>query len=272
MPVPDPLTSPPAVPHRFRGLWARTLRQTPQQRDDRTFVRWLQTSHWHADLRIPPDARPAPASTAAADGGPVLPERLALQQGFCGVTSVEARDGRAVCTWQHRADFQPPGPLPDAGWVSFESADRIIETGVHGSYTEVWDRVPGSTDRFAVLEAMPSVPGALCAWLLVAGRYAMRVRPRALPWPSDTRPADSLAHVARRHPEDWERLLDFEISFGRLEHGRWSILQSTCPELEGAELPCTVQRRSGDEALVRGPAGDTVWRILEWDVAGPALK
>ena len=45
------------VPARYRGVWTRTLLETPEVRDDTTFVRWLQLGRWHADLRIPLVAR-----------------------------------------------------------------------------------------------------------------------------------------------------------------------------------------------------------------------
>jgi len=72
----------PPVPDRYRGVWVRTLLTTPKSRDDTTFVRWLQTSRWHADLRVPPGTGT---------------DRLARQQGFCGVTTVNVDDAAEVC-------------------------------------------------------------------------------------------------------------------------------------------------------------------------------
>ena len=86
------------VPERYQGVWKRTLLCTPTLRDQTTWVRWLQTSSWHADLRVPHDR---------AAAGP----HLSLQQGFCGRTVVEQGEGVEVCTWHREHDFQPPGPL-----------------------------------------------------------------------------------------------------------------------------------------------------------------
>lgn len=49
------------VPADLRGVWVRTLLQTETlaehvgapPSDTTTWVRWLQTSRWHADLRVP---------------------------------------------------------------------------------------------------------------------------------------------------------------------------------------------------------------------------
>jgi len=238
-----------AVPDRYRGVWMRTLLETPGRREDSTYVRWLQTSRWHADLRVPPAAR-------------IAASQLALQQGFCGVTTVEMIGGTEVCRWHRRVDFQPPGPFPDAGRIVFDGPDRLVETGIHNTYLEVWERLPGSAGRFVVLEAEG-------AKLLVAGTHAMRVRPRGMAWPADTSVADTLADLQRRHPH--AGLLDFEISFARLEGGRLAIERSTLPELEGTVEACAIRRRADDEAVVQGPTGDVRWCVLEWDAAGSTL-
>ena len=243
-----------AVPDRYRGVWVRTLLTTPTSRDETSFVRWLQTSRWHADLRIPLAARP---------------DELALQQGFCGVTTVDPSEGAEVCRWHRRLDFQPPGPQPDAGHIVFEGTERLIETGVHADYLEVWQRLPGSTGRFAVLEA---ISGELPSMLMVSGEFAMRVRPRSEAWPGDATTADTLRDLVQRHPGAAAALLDFEISFGRLAQGRLHIEQSSLPALEGTHEPCHIERIDGDAAVVHGPArAADSWRVLEWDTEGLRL-
>ena len=87
-----------AVPSAYHGVWVRTLLETPEGRDTTTWVRWVQTSRWHGDLRVPADAdRRAPAG-------------LALQQGFGGVTEVQRATPHQpeVCTWHRQLDYQPP--------------------------------------------------------------------------------------------------------------------------------------------------------------------
>ena len=234
------------VPERYHGVWARTLLETPAGRDTSTFVRWLQTAHWHADLRIPLAAR-AGAGAGAGD--------LALQQGFCGITTVAPQGGREVCTWQRRLDFQPPGLTPDAGYIEFDGTERLIETGVHGSYLEIWERLPGSA-RPVAMQEFTEVDGR-SGRLLRAGAYAMRVRPRTLAWPADTRAGESLADLAQRQPAARAGLLDFEISFGPLRETpaglRWQIEQSTLPALAGSESPLA-DLSAGAQALdMTGP-------------------
>jgi hypothetical protein len=236
------MTSPP-VPERYHGVWARTLLETPAGRDTTTFVRWLQTEHWHADLRIP----------LAADD-------LALQQGFCGITTVEQQAGREVCTWQRRLDFQPPGLTPDAGYIEFDGTERLIETGVHGSYLEVWERLPGSAGPVAMQEFTDA--DGRRSLLLRAGAFAMRVRPRLLAWPADTRAGESLAELVQRHPAARAGLLDFEISFGPLRETTaglyWQIEQSTLLALVGSETRLA-DLMAGAQALA--PGSDTAgWR------------
>ena len=200
---------PPPVPERYRGVWVRTLLATPTLRDDTTFVRWLQTASWHADLRVPVVARsgsptPEPRLDAAATAG----QRLALQQGFCGRTTVDVGEGHEWCTWHRRHDFQPPRPDPDAGRIVFDGPDRMLEYGVHSPYEEVWERLPGSVGPSAVLVRAPLADGQGTSptLLMIAGRFAMWVRPRSCTWPADTSTTDSLLDLVPSPPPPCSRL------------------------------------------------------------------
>lgn len=241
------------VPDRYRGVWARRLLETPQQRDENTYVRWLQTSLWHADLRIPAKA---PGTDA--------PLQLASQQGFCGVTQVEQQASGEVCTWQRRLDFQPPRADVDAGLMVFEAPERVIETGVHAPYLEIWERLPDSTGRFIALAGLDEAGGDTQERFLVAGRYAMQVRPRRLAWPADTQAGQTLLDVMARHPGIAQNLLDFEISFGTLDGGHWTIEQSSLPTLSGASFPFAVRQHKDTQANIDSPACAAPWQILEW--------
>ncbi|MDO9004068.1 MAG: hypothetical protein Q7V20_11495 [Aquabacterium sp.] len=225
------------VPERYRGVWSRTLLETPTQRDDTSLVLWMQTELWHADLRIPLAARAdrikAPLSAMSSGQH----QALALQSGFCGITQVERRSPQEdeICTWHRRLDYQPPGLSPDAGWMVFESDDRVIETGVHGVYREVWERLPESIGPCTFREQADAQNPVQVTRILTAGRCIMQVRPRACAWPTDTRPGDTLTEVVARHPTQASSLLDFEVSFGVLDEGeglRWTLHHSTLPELE----------------------------------------
>ena len=241
------------VPDHYRGVWVRTLLETPQQRDENTFVRWLQTSSWHADLRIPLIALGADA-----------PLQLASQQGFCGVTEVTQQASGEVCTWHRRLDFQPPRRDVDAGVMVFDAPERVIETGVHAPYLEIWERLPDSTGRFIALAGQDEAAGDAQEHFLVAGRYAMHVRPRRMAWPADIQAGHTLLDVMASHPGLAHDLLDFEISFGTLEDGQWKIEHSTLPALNGLCMPFAMRQIEGTRAEVSSPGLRERWQVLEW--------
>lgn len=233
-----PEPSGPPVPARYRGVWQRTLLQTADTEDDSSWVRWLQLGRWHADLRVPQAAR-----LDVRPDGPQLQSQLMMQQGFAGITQVETGVAGEICTWHRLVDYQPQGASPDAGHMFFDGENRVIETGVHGVYREVWQRLEGSTGRSAALAEPVRSDGLPPARLFLAGRYLMRVRPCARVW----QPA-------------------FEISFGTLEAGRWRIEHSTRPEYEGRRLPLALERTGLDQAQVAmDGAASRPWRLLDWE-------
>ena len=192
------------VPPRYRGVWQRTLLQTPEGRDTTTRVHWLQTEGWHADLRVPAGIDPA------------TPAGRAQLQGFCGITRISGgHDGQPeVCTWHRRWDIQPPRSTPDAGHMVFETPDRLIETGVHAQYLEVWERLPGSDGPFRALAQVDDRGDPTGVWRFEAGRYALQLRGgsrSAADWPADLQPDETLAQVLHRHPALAPVLLDFEL-------------------------------------------------------------
>lgn len=226
----------PPVPARYRGVWVRTVLETPDHRDTATFVRWMQLARWHADLRVP------------VNSGPL--------QGFCGTTEV-ANDpqGRELCTWHRQFDYEPPRPTPDTGAMVFESTERIIETGVHGVYREVWERLPHSNGPLVALVESTTEDGTTPARLFMAGRYLMRVHPRGRTGP------------------------DFEISFGVVAEGMWSIEQSTAPGLAGQSLACSIERTKGtgfarvslaEDSSQHNRGSFVNWRIIDWSEADEA--
>jgi hypothetical protein len=242
------------IPERYHGVWARTLLQTPGLRDTTTWVRWLQTGLWHGDLRVPADADRA------------TPHGRALQQGFGGTTTITRPDALLpeVCTWQRTIDFQPPRSTPDAGHMVFEAPDRVIETGTHGAYLEVWERLPGSLGQRIALAALDRAGEPTAERLLVSGQYLMHLRPRGAAWPDGTAPDDTLAELVQRHPHAADALLDFDIAFGTWEHGVCTVERATRPALEDQAFACTMQRVSQAEATVKGEGLPLHWRVLEW--------
>lgn len=191
------------VPAAYRGVWVRTLLETPEGRDTSTRVHWLQTEGWHADLRVPAGVDPA------------TPDGRAQLQGFCGLTRITPGQGGQpdICTWHRRWDVQPPRSTPDAGYMVFETPDRVIETGVHGTYLEVWERLPGSTGPYRAQAKLDAQGRPTGVQRFMAGRYAMTVRPRTAAWPVDLRPDETLAELVQRHPQAAPGLLDFGIVF-----------------------------------------------------------
>lgn len=233
----------PPVPARYRGVWMRTLLQTPELQDETTFVRWLQLGRWHADLRIPVAARAGLGACTALPYSESQQRLLVRQQGFCGVTQVDVDGPGEVCTWHRLLDYQPPGDSPDAGRMRFEAPDCVIETGVHGVYREIWQRLPHSTGRYIALAEPERADGQAGARLFMAGRYLMRVRPC---------------------PHVWQP--EFEISFGVLAAGQWRIQQSTRPELEGQSVDFSLRRLNMHQARVDTVwAGTPDWQVLEWE-------
>jgi hypothetical protein len=209
------------VPPLYCGVWTRTLLETPTVRDTTTIVRWMQLGHWHADLRIPAGARTG-------------------LQGFSGITQISKTADGEICTWHRVVDYLPPGPTPDAGIMVFESADCVIETGVHGVYREVWHRLPESSKGIVALAEPARADGLASTRLFQAGKYLMRVRPRS--------PAQK----------------DFEISFGAVDTGRWHIQHSTLQQLEGQTLALSFGQLSDTQAWTQIGTKKSVWAILEW--------
>lgn len=265
MPLPpaDPGERPPPVPAPYLGVWRRSLLRTPQQQDTVSRVFWLQTTHWHADLRIPP-GRPdfsGVASLAECDDAQLA--WLATQQGFCGVTQVD--DDR--CTWHRLTDFQPASGSRDIGRMVFDG-ERVIETGVEANYLEIWERLPESRGGTAALElvAEDGKPPVRPAWLLVAGECFVYVRGRGRPLPAAGDLASLIAQMrpSREQLLDW---LDVELSFGRRSGpAAWRIDHSTLPFREGQAVirPGTLQRRG--HALVVEGENTRRWRILDCDL------
>lgn len=249
--------SPPTIPDRYHGVWQRTLLETPEGRDTTSWVHWLQTGLWHGDLRVP------------ADAGRATPAGRAQQQGFAGTTTITRPDPALpeVCTWQRHIDFQPPRSTPDAGHMVFETPERVIETGIHGHYLEVWERLPGSVGRRIALAALDAAGEPSAERLLVSGRYLMHLRPREAAWPADTAPDDTLTQVVQRHAAEAEALLDFQITFGTWDGGVWAVERATRPALEGRHRPCALDRVSDTEAVVTGEGLPPRWQVLEWHAA-----
>ena len=211
----------PAVPEAYFGVWQRKLLRAPGLEDTTTRVYWLQTRHWHGDIRVPA-GRPAFAGhTSLARLGTDQLLALARQQGFGGVTHVDGD----LCRWLRQQDFQPPSGDNDIGRMEFETSERVFEHGVERKYFEIWERLPDSVGSEFVRIGDDSM-------LLGTGDYFIHLRPRPLELPI----APSLSALAA-DAEALRALVDFEISFGTrrgADPAGWTIDLSTLPWREGS--------------------------------------
>lgn len=240
------------VPLRWRGVWQRRVLAAPGVYDTTTTVRWLQTATQHADLRVPAASRPAGTGEAAW-------RQRAAQQGFFGRTERRLVGDREQCWWHREHDFQPPPASPDAGWMAFDGADVLIECGVHADYLEVWQRLPGSTGRHAVLARGPHDTERL----LIAGEHLawVRARPRPLPaCPPGTPLADVLQAASAG---ERAAALDMLIVFGRWDGATWHIEHASQPQWEGQRLPLQVSCEGGQVKVACPALALAGWRLIE---------
>jgi hypothetical protein len=252
------------VPQRYHGVWRRTLLSAPGLQDTTTTVLWLQTSHWHADLRIPAK-RPDFSGVSGLDGcNAAHLAWLGSQHGFAGLTEVVANASSEICTWHRLVDFQPPTSIPDAGTMQFEQ-DKLIEIGVHQDYLEQWTKLPDSDNGLAVLERIEegNVPTSPRELLFVAGQYVMHVRDRLSDWPS------SVEHGAAFESfviEENISLLDMEISFGRRTPIGWKVLHSVFPWLENKFIRLEICNQDKEKVELRSNGVVNTWRKNEWSI------
>jgi hypothetical protein len=209
------------VPERYLGVWSRTLLKTPETSDVSTLALWMQLGQWHVDLRVPPSVERA-------------------SQGFSGTTQITQAGGQEICTWHRVVDYQPPRTTVDEGWMVFETPEKVLETGIHGNYFEVWERLPGSTGRRIAAAEKLENNDTTGARLFVSGDFMMRVRP-AVPLSPH-----------------------FEISFGLFSSGKFSIQASTISGLKDTCTDISIFRIDENAAKVVMDSVRSEWTVLEW--------
>jgi hypothetical protein len=254
------LSASPRLPERYLGVWQRLILQTDAQPCDITSqVFWLQTTSWHADIRVP---SPRPDFSGISGLQQCSREQLdwlASQAGFAGITYVKDN----ICQWQRYADFNPPTGLRDIGQMVFLRPDLVVETGVESRYLEVWQKLPDSTGAQAVLQRVADGEDQP-EWFLVTGQYFIHVRARGEALDA----AASLPSFAKRESAGDARmreLVDFEVSFGRRAAHGWRIDLSTLPFLEGTVALNPRDLTPPVQEVVRiGGQRPSEWRALEW--------
>jgi hypothetical protein len=247
------------VPSRYCGVWRRTLLQAPDLHDATTTVFWLQTSRWHADVRIP-SARPDfSQTTSIADCNRQQLHWLAQQQGFAGMTEIDSTSQPEMCRWHRVADFHPPASMPDAGYMTFEPT-RLTEIGVHAEYLEHWSRVADTESGFAVFQYEEDASQS-SRFLMIAGDAVMHVRARSGDWPTKLPPDFDMTQL---DDATLSAMLDFEISFGLRTASGWQIQHSTLPWLEQKYIAITLSSPVDDYIDMCWDGAWSRWHVLEW--------
>ncbi len=221
------------VPANYMGVWQRHLLETDSIKDDTSLVLWMQTAHYHIDIRLPASLTGIGPASMLADYTQDELLLLATQQGFAGLTIVTPSTTHSsdVCQWVREIDFQAPTDARDIGKMVFTDADTVIETGTDDAYLEVWRRLNHSQEPFIfeMTSGMSSKGLKVPAYLMMTGNHVAYARPRR-----DTLPkAPSLVHAIEIYKPTRELLLswlDMEISFGEmLDENHWQIKHSTLP-------------------------------------------
>lgn len=133
------------VPVEYEGLWRRSgIWRSNGTSDLTTQVWWFQASRYHIDLRIPVD-------------------RIGIT-GFAGETVVDG----TRCEWRPAIAFPAISSELDAGWMRFDDADHLHETGLDNSYEEDWYREPAGPMHGVRLE---EVNGDTVAYLLISEHW-----------------------------------------------------------------------------------------------------
>lgn len=251
----------------MQGLWSRSLLVLPDAtRDTTTWVAWLQGPTLFADLRQP-DGRPSFAGARSLDD--LSREQvtwLAGQEGFAGRLE---QDGEFF-VWRRLLDFQPRAETPDSGRLYLDGP-IMVEEGRYVPYIEHWSREAVPTMPCAAVRLRDRLSG--CDGMLVragsAFMYARAGASASLPAGAHLRDlvagAETLA-AARK-------LIDCEISFGRVTAAGWLIERSSLPYREGACLDPHMDALGGSTADVAGD-GNVIrrsWEILESESDASAL-
>ena len=221
------------VPSNYIGVWQRYLLETTAIKDDSSLVLWMQSQHYHIDVRIPAICTGFKAANALQDYSDTELMLLASQQGFAGLTHVTLNTAQSsdVCQWLREMDYQALTDARDIGKMAFTDANTVIETGIDDAYLEVWRRLENSQEpNFFALSTGKNHHGTeMPAYLMRTGRHVAFARPRTVSMPK----APTLIHAIQSHKPSHELLLDWldmEISFGEMvDANHWQIKHSTLP-------------------------------------------
>ena len=134
------------MPPVYHGVWQRTLYagagDEGRHIEDRTTrVIWLQTAHWHADLRVPADRPDFVGVMSLEECNREQLVWLASQTAFVGLTRIEGH----FCTWHRLLDLRPgldlfsaeyPGERRLAARTESAGAEEADEGGGEAIYED----------------------------------------------------------------------------------------------------------------------------------------
>lgn len=243
----------------MQGLWSRSLLVRPDAtRDTTTWVAWLQGPTLFADLRQP-TGRPSFAGVRAL--GDLNGEQIAWiaeQEGFAGRLE---QDGEYF-VWRRALDFQPPAATADSGRL-FLDRNIMIEEGRYSPYIEHWERSAGPLTPCAAAQIRDRACGCE-GYLVRVGAAFMYVRAGVrTSLPEGARLVRCLDHAVSL--EAARELIDCEISFGRVSGAAWTIVRSSLPYREGAQLDLQLTR-SEHRCSTADLAADGSSIRRSWDV------
>ena len=119
----------------LQGHWIRGWIKAPGFEDRTTRVHWMQCGAAYADVRIPAERPDTSGIACLADLPAEALAQLAGSEGFAGTVTLED----AHCTWQRDINWHGTPEATDIGHIAFDAQGKMIETGVHADYTELWD-------------------------------------------------------------------------------------------------------------------------------------
>ena len=222
------------VSARYIGVWQRELLETQTYKDTTSLVLWMQSQHYHIDLRIPHAVQNVLRKVDSLQDYNVEELMLlATQQGFAGITNVTLANDQLsdVCQWLREIDFQPKTMARDIGKMVFTDENTAIEIGIDEAYLEVWRRLTDSQEpTYSTFITGQNLNGLTTrAYLIRTGKYVALARPRVteLPMAASLIGAVETYKPTRAQLSDW---LDMEISFGELlDDKHWRINHSSLP-------------------------------------------
>jgi hypothetical protein len=240
------------------------LQREAQDADRTSRVYWLQGPRFFVDLRQPADLATFDGVRCLHDLQVEQCQELTRQEGFAGALSLAG----TIAEWQREIDFQPDTGIADRARLQL-AGQVLTETGTEAPYVEQWQREsdPAESSWGARLIEWGS---GRTGFVVRAGFHLMFARARR-------RPLSNGGSLRRELDASETRearcdLLDFEISFGRIEpDGFWLIERSSLPFKQSRRWSIKLDETQSDDLVIEdvdltGRPVTRRWRIVEADV------